>query len=130
VTYNDGQYFVVKGELDMTCNCRPGYEGRTNVYYFNENQFTYLTINTCAINALLILHKNVRRIISILTLMLLGKNVEPFCVKSKYPYCSPDFYNPLAISRNCAPIFSNDQPPQTSCSLNMRCRKFCENDSE
>ncbi|XP_067203461.1 kielin/chordin-like protein isoform X2 [Linepithema humile] len=76
-TYKDGEYFEVKNEPDMTCICRPGYE---------------------------------------------GKNVEPFCVKSKHPYCSPDFRNARDISENCAPVFYSDQPPQTSCSLSTRCQ--------
>ncbi|XP_020289050.1 uncharacterized protein LOC109857290 [Pseudomyrmex gracilis] len=56
-----------------------------------------------------------------------GENVEPFCYKHNRPYCSPGFYYSNVIHENCAPIFYNDQPPQTSCSLITRCQE--ENDT-
>ncbi|TGZ54231.1 hypothetical protein DBV15_02455 [Temnothorax longispinosus] len=32
------------------------------------------------------------------------KNVEPFCMKPKHPYCSPDFRDASDIVNNCAPF--------------------------
>ncbi|XP_029659622.1 uncharacterized protein LOC115233382 [Formica exsecta] len=51
-----------------------------------------------------------------------GKNVEPFCVKPKRPYCSPEFRDASDIRRNCAPVFYNSQLPQIDCHLGTRCQ--------
>lgn len=54
----------------------------------------------------------------------LGENVEPFCARPKRPYCSPDFRGASEIFNKCAPVYYSSQPPQTSCSVFSRCRKF------
>ncbi|KMQ89264.1 hypothetical protein RF55_11121 [Lasius niger] len=51
-----------------------------------------------------------------------GKNIEPFCVKPKRPYCSPEFRDANDIHQNCAPVFYNDQLPQIDCHLGTRCQ--------
>ncbi|XP_029659621.1 kielin/chordin-like protein [Formica exsecta] len=51
-----------------------------------------------------------------------GENIEPFCVRPKRPYCSPDFRDASNIFNKCAPVYYSNQPPQTSCSVSSRCQ--------
>ncbi|XP_057328661.1 kielin/chordin-like protein [Microplitis mediator] len=51
-----------------------------------------------------------------------GQNVEPFCVKPKHPYCSPDFRHASDVFNKCAPVYYSSQSPQTSCSVFSRCQ--------
>ncbi|XP_043682162.1 kielin/chordin-like protein [Vespula pensylvanica] len=51
-----------------------------------------------------------------------GENVEPFCKKPNHPYCSPDFRNAYDIYNNCAPVYYDNQSPQTGCNLSTRCQ--------
>ncbi|KAL2713248.1 hypothetical protein V1478_016946 [Vespula squamosa] len=51
-----------------------------------------------------------------------GENVEPFCKKPNHPYCSADFRNAYDIYNNCAPVYYNNQSPQTGCNLSTRCQ--------
>lgn len=53
-----------------------------------------------------------------------GKNVEPFCAKPKYPYFSPDSRHASVIFDKCAPVYYSTQSPQTSCSAFSRCCMF------
>lgn len=53
-----------------------------------------------------------------------GKNVEPFCVRPKRPYCSPDFRNAYDVFSNCPPVYYSNQSPQTSCSVFSRCQNI------
>lgn len=34
-TYEDGEYFEVKNEPELSCICQPGYEGKNVIIYFN-----------------------------------------------------------------------------------------------
>lgn len=45
-------------------------------------------------------------------------------MRPKRPYCSPDFRDASNIFNKCAPVYYSNQPPQTSCSVSSRCRKF------
>ncbi|XP_072763965.1 uncharacterized protein [Anoplolepis gracilipes] len=51
-----------------------------------------------------------------------GENVEPFCMKPKRSYCSPDFRDASDIFNKCAPVYYSSQAPQTSCSVFSRCQ--------
>ncbi|CAG5099468.1 Protein of unknown function, partial [Cotesia congregata] len=51
-----------------------------------------------------------------------GENVEPFCVKPKHPYCSPEMRHASDIHNHCAPVYYSTQSPQTSCSVFSRCQ--------
>ncbi|XP_072763964.1 uncharacterized protein [Anoplolepis gracilipes] len=51
-----------------------------------------------------------------------GKNIEPFCVKPKRPYCNPEFRDASDIYQNCAPVFYNNQLPQIDCHLSTKCQ--------
>ncbi|XP_020289052.1 uncharacterized protein LOC109857291 isoform X2 [Pseudomyrmex gracilis] len=51
-----------------------------------------------------------------------GKNVEPFCVRPKRPYCSPDFRHASDIFSKCAPVYYPGQSPQTGCGVSSRCQ--------
>lgn len=54
----------------------------------------------------------------------LGENIEPFCKKINHPHCSPLFTNGGSIYQKCAPVFYDNQNPQTDCSYVTRCREF------
>ncbi|EZA58364.1 uncharacterized protein LOC105276478 isoform X2 [Ooceraea biroi] len=51
-----------------------------------------------------------------------GKNVEPFCIKPKRSYCSPDFRGAGNIYHNCAPVYGSSELPQANCTFDMRCQ--------
>lgn len=41
-----------------------------------------------------------------------------------HPHCSPLFTNGGSIYQKCAPVFYDNQNPQTDCSYVTRCREF------
>uniref|UniRef100_V9III8 VWFC domain-containing protein n=1 Tax=Apis cerana TaxID=7461 RepID=V9III8_APICE len=51
-----------------------------------------------------------------------GENIEPFCKKINHPHCSPLFTNGGSIYQKCAPVFYDNQNPQTDCSYVTRCQ--------